>query len=195
MQNVDQILDYVSKVEVSAFGLASAEKPDGEAGQNDSAAKDEKGEKDSSDKGGSPLSGTNKKRRWTTEEINFFSRLEDRKAKLDYRESELEKLEEELQRQRVEIENKIKQLEKMRGDVANILKERISVDSSKVDKLVAFYSNMKPQQAAKIFEAIDEELAIEVLGRLKKKNAAEILNLIQPAKARRLSEKYAGYKR
>ena len=52
---------------------------------------------------------------------------------------------------------------------------------------------MKPQQAAKVMEKIDEELAIRVLAKMKKKSAAEVLNLLEPEKAKRLSEKYVGY--
>lgn len=57
------------------------------------------------------------------------------------------------------------------------------------------YSSMKPQQAAQVFETIDEDLAIEIISKMKKKNAAEILNLVKPEKAKLFSEKYAGYKR
>jgi flagellar motility protein MotE (MotC chaperone) len=57
------------------------------------------------------------------------------------------------------------------------------------------YSNMKPQQAAKVFETMDEELAVEIIGRMKKKNAAEIMNLIKAEKAQIFSEKFAGYRR
>ena len=53
---------------------------------------------------------------------------------------------------------------------------------------------MKPQSAAKVFEEIDEDLAVEVLGKMKKKQMAEILNLLKPDKAQRLSERFAGYK-
>jgi flagellar motility protein MotE (MotC chaperone) len=54
---------------------------------------------------------------------------------------------------------------------------------------------MRPNTAAKVVESLDEDLAVEILGRMKKKNAAEILNLLKPEKAQVLSEKYAGYKR
>jgi flagellar motility protein MotE (MotC chaperone) len=54
---------------------------------------------------------------------------------------------------------------------------------------------MKPQQAAKVFETIDEDLAVEVLTKMKKKSAADILNLLKADRAQSLSEKYAGYKR
>ena len=54
---------------------------------------------------------------------------------------------------------------------------------------------MKPQQAAKVFETMDEDLAVEIIGRMKRKPAAEILNLLKAEKAQVISEKYTGYKR
>ncbi|MNL86247.1 hypothetical protein D3C87_2148790 [compost metagenome] len=54
---------------------------------------------------------------------------------------------------------------------------------------------MKAPQAAKIFETMDEDLGVEILGRMKKKNAADIMNLLKPEKAQIFTEKFAGYKR
>ena len=71
----------------------------------------------------------------------------------------------------------------------------MELDEGKIKRLVDFYSNMKPQKAAKILTKINEDLAVEVLGKMKKKNAADIMNLLEPKKARVLSEKFAGYKR
>ena len=132
---------------------------------------------------------------WTPEELSFFNKLNDRKIELDQRESELSRLEEELQRQKAELDGKIKQLESMRVEISKTLKTRVATDQVKVDKLVDVYSNMKPQQAAKVIENLDEDLAVEVLDKLKKKNAAEILNVMDSKKARRLSELMTGYQR
>lgn len=132
---------------------------------------------------------------WTAEELSFFNKLNERKMELDQREAELNRLEEELQKQKVVLDEKIKQLEAMRVQISKTLKGRVAEDQEKVNKLVEFYSNMKPQQAAKIIETIHEDLAIEVLDKMKKKNAAEILNMIDPKKARRLSELLTGYQR
>ena len=54
---------------------------------------------------------------------------------------------------------------------------------------------MKPPQAAKVFETLDEDLAVDILTKMKKKNAADILNLLKPERAQSLSEKYAGFRR
>ncbi len=77
-----------------------------------------------------------------------------------------------------------------------MLEDRVKVDDQKSRYgLVQMYSNMKAPQAAKVFETMDEDLAVEILGRMKKKNAADIMNLLKPEKAQVLSEMFAGYKR
>lgn len=128
------------------------------------------------------------------EELSHLEKLRVRSQTLDQREKELNQLEEELQRQKEEIEVRIHQLEELRAQITNVLKDRVEVDQEKVMKLVDTYSNMKPKQAAEILAGIDEDLAVEVLGKMKKKNAAEIMNLLEPGKARSISEKYAGFK-
>jgi flagellar motility protein MotE (MotC chaperone) len=104
-------------------------------------------------------------------------------------------LEEDLQKHKAELDSKNKQLESMRSDISKTLKARVEVDQEKVEKLVQFYSTMKPQQAAKVIESLNEDLAVEVMDKMKKKSAAEIMNALKPEKARRLSEMLTGYQR
>ncbi len=134
-------------------------------------------------------------RGWTPEELSFFSKLNDRKKQLDLREAELNKLETELQKQKLALDEKIKQLDHTRDEISATLKTRVAIDQSKVDKLVEFYSTMKPQQAAKVIESLNEDLAVGVLDKMKKKNAAEVLNVMDAKKARRFSELLTGYER
>lgn len=130
-----------------------------------------------------------------SQEFSHFEKLKQRKDELDMRENELSQLEEELQKQKVELDKRILQLESMRNQIAQTLKDRVEVDQEKVTKLVDLYTNMKPKQAADVIGTINEDLAVEVLAKMKKKNAAEIMNLLSPEKARVLSEKYTGYRR
>lgn len=128
-------------------------------------------------------------------ELDHLQKLNERKKELDAREEELNRMESELQVQKVELEKRLKELEEMRTKISSILEDRVKVDEQKVDTLVQMYTNMKAPQAAKVFETMDEDLAIEILGRMKKKNAADIMNLLKPEKAQILSEMFAGYKR
>lgn len=130
---------------------------------------------------------------WSEQDLSYFSKLNERKQELDLREKELEELEQELNKQKAEVEARIQYLETVRRDIAGVLKDRVELDQEKVKKLVEFYSSMKPAQAAQIISSLNEDLAIGVLSNMKKKNAAEIMNLLEPAKAQSLSEKFAGY--
>ena len=128
------------------------------------------------------------------DEADYLFKLAERKKQLDIREEELNKFASEITKQKEEIELKLKKLEETRSKISVALEDKIKVDDAKVDTLVQMYSNMKPQQAAKVFENLDEDLVIEILGRMKKKSAADILNLIKAEKAQVLAERYAGYR-
>jgi flagellar motility protein MotE (MotC chaperone) len=128
------------------------------------------------------------------DETDYLFKLSERKKQLDAREEELNRYAAEIAKQKEDIEAKLKKLEETRTKISTALEDKIKTDDAKVDTLVQMYSNMKAQQAAKVFETLDEDLVIEILSRMKKKNAADILNLVKPEKAQVLAERYAGYR-
>ncbi len=189
---------FIDRIEFGFFSEVFANEPSpgtaqksGKEGENISANKDSDAEKKASDLG--PEADLSKS--VDSNDLSYFSKLNERKKELDLREKELNELEEELHKQKSEIEERIQHLERIRVQIAGVLKDKVEVDQQKVKTLVEFYSNMKPQQAAKVIGTLNEDLAIEVLGQMKKKNAAEIMNLLEPSKAQIISEKFAGYKR
>jgi len=194
--NLEKIEHLISGVEVSLFGHSFAQaKPAEKSAAEKSQAPGDQGEKTAAaDKPGAAQNCTDLSS-VSSEELSHFSKLAERKRELDLREQELNALEEELHKQREEVESRIAKLDNVRNEIGGVLKERIQVDEERVARLVEFYSNMKPKQAAEIFTDLNETLAVEVLGRMKKKNAAEIMNLLDAKKAQALSEKFAGYKR
>ncbi|MES2802994.1 MAG: hypothetical protein V4654_10920 [Bdellovibrionota bacterium] len=128
------------------------------------------------------------------DDSDYIYKLTERKRVLDAREEELNKKAAEIEAQKVVIEKKLTELEEYRTKISAMLQDRIKSDDGKVETLVQVYTNMKPSQAAKIFETMDEELVIDILSRMKKKSAAEILNLIKTEKAQAFAERYAGYR-
>ncbi len=129
------------------------------------------------------------------EDLNHLMKLVERKKELDAREEELNRMEAEMSKQKDDLQKKVADLEKIRTSISAMLEERVKTDDKKIETLVQFYSNMKPPQAAKVFETLDEDLAVQILGRMKKKSAADILNLMKPEKAQMFTERFAGYKR
>ncbi len=183
---------FVNGMSIRMMGAAAA--ADNENPAKTAQTKDQAKAKSSTEKKVSPSEKKAAESPVQDEDFSHLDKLRERKIGLDQREKELGELEEELHKQKLEIESRIKQLEMLRAQITTLLKDRVEMDQEKVMKLVETYSNMKPKQAAEILAGVDEDLAVEVLGRMKKKNAAEIMNLLEPAKARTLSEKYAGYK-
>ena len=182
----EEVEYFVKHIEISMLGSAHAadtkkEAPEKAAPTGEAAEKKEE----------APVV----KKEYTEEEINHFAKLNERKRELDAREEELNRMDQEIQAQKAELEKKLAELENTRRNISSVLEERVKGDDQKVENMVQVYSNMKPQQAAKAFEEMDEDLAVEILGRMKKKNAAEIMNLVKAEKVKILSEKYTGYKR
>ena len=183
LSNQDFLDTFVKRIEVGVFGAARAESPA-------TAAKIEPA-KPVAESATAPPQPEKK----DGDSVDHLKRLVDREKQLDTRETELKQSETELQTEKDALEKRLKELQDTRREISSVLEDKVKSDEQKVDTLVQVYSNMKPQQAAKIFETMDESLAIDILGRMKKKNAAEIMNLLKSDKAQSLTEKYAGYKK
>lgn len=177
-ENSDEIEKLLKKVDIG-FSMAQAEEKPAEH-ENKEAKKEEKVE--------------GKIAEAKPEEADYLFKLSERKKQLDIREEELNRYAAEISKQKEEIESKLKKLEETRTKISTALEDKIKADDAKVDTLVQMYSNMKPQQAAKVFETLDEDLVIEILSRMKKKSAADILNLVKAEKAQVLAERYTGYR-
>lgn len=193
VEDYDRFEEYLSKIEIGV-GMAQAEATadaplvakadipkDGEAPTAEQAA--------ASSQAAATAAAAAK-----VEDSDYLFKLAERKKELDAREEELNKKSAEISKQKEEIDQKLKELEQYRAKISSLLQERITADSGKIDTLVQVYSNMKPSQAAKIFETMDEDLVIEILGRMKKKSAADIMNLVKAEKAQVFAERYAGYR-
>ena len=176
---------------VSIFGQAIAKDSDGKIIPPASVAT----EKTSATEVAGAQQDAEKKKSWTDEEVALFRHLETRKKELDQKEEALKKLEEELQKQKDEVAMRLQQLEETRKKISGQLEGKVQADLERVEKLVAFYSNMKPQSAAKVFQDLDEDLVVELLQKMKQKNAADIMNLLPAEKAQKLTERFAGYRR
>ncbi len=191
-QNHEKFENLAKNIEINFLGSAMAENTATEktAAKTDEkkpeAVVDEKTKKEAEKNPVEPQDASN---------LDYLQKLNERKKSLDAREQELAHQEEEIQKQRSEIDLRLVELKELRGQISTVLDDRVKVDDQKVEILVQTYSNMKPPQAAKILESMDEDLAVEILGRMKKKNAADVMNLIKPEKAQMISEKFAGYKR
>ena len=181
LENFDSIETYLKKIEI---GMATAQAEEAKPVVNPESAPPVV----NADSKALPVEAKK------IDDADYMFKLADRKKQLDQRETELNKQAEQIEKQKAEVTEKLTKLEETRVKISAALEEKIKADDGKVDTLVQMYTNMKPTQAAKVFETLDEDLVIEILGRMKKKNAADILNLIKPEKAQVFAERYTGYR-
>jgi flagellar motility protein MotE (MotC chaperone) len=196
----EKIEEIASRTEISFFAVGEAnEKP-----AEKPAAKPEAGEKSAEavppkeeNKAPDAAAATAEKKPEGTaaveEKPSYLQGLEDKEKELDAREKNLAELDEKLQQQKLELDKKIQALEETRRDIASRLESRVTQDEEDITKLVGVYSNMKAQNAATVISKLDDDLAIKILKRMKKQDAGNILNYLDPQKAKTLSEKYSGY--
>lgn len=198
----DDFEKYSNMIEIRFFGKAIAkEAPQGNE-EKKSPLKPEseeskkninEGEKTTIQNGKNSIENSSDKIK--EDEIDHLGRLLERKEELDSRAELLSKQESDIIKQREELEKRIEELDKMRKNISSILEEKVKVDDERVENLMQTISGMKPAQAARMIEEMDEGLAVEIIGKMKKKNASEIMNLVKVEKGRSLIEKYAGYKK
>jgi flagellar motility protein MotE (MotC chaperone) len=192
---VDDLDAFLSRVEISFLSPAKAEGGEVKPAENKNATTSDKPETAATEKSEVAAGAATEQKDYSEAELNHFARLRERKNELDQREKDIQKMEIEIGKQKEEIEKKMAELEEMRKKISSVLEDKVQIDDKRIENLVQFYSSMKPQQAAKIIESIDEGLAVEVLARMKKKSAADIMNLLKAEKAQVISEKYAGYRK
>ena len=112
---------------------------------------------------------------------------------------ELKKREEELRIKEVRLEAleaKVrKDLEKIEKSISES-KEQMGLQDEKtkenVAALIKVYSSMKPEEAANLVEAIDEDLALKIVSGMKSKIAGQVLSKLDVQIAKNISEKLAG---
>jgi flagellar motility protein MotE (MotC chaperone) len=123
----------------------------------------------------------------TPAEIELLMRLAERRDELEGRNRELEAREGLLRAAEIRIERKVAELEDLRG----VIEERIKVfdtqQEKKLGSLVKIYENMKPKDAAKIFEELEMTTLLEVAERMKERKLAPVMAKMNPERAREIT--------
>jgi len=103
------------------------------------------------------------------------------KEDLESRKSELA-----LAREKLEIEKAA--LLELKSDIEALLARVKAAETEDLDRLIGFYQNMKPAEAARIMDDLDIEVTILVLAKMKPRVAAPILAKMSPVRARAVSK-------
>lgn len=127
----------------------------------------------------------------TQTELDVLQKLQERRGALDGRERDLERREALLKAAEDQIERKISEMKTLQNQIEGLLRQYNDQEDSKMRSLVKIYENMKPKDAAKIFEQLDMGIMLEVVERMKEQKVAPILAEMNPVKARELTSELA----
>jgi flagellar motility protein MotE (MotC chaperone) len=107
--------------------------------------------------------------------------IAERKAKVDAHEAEIT-----LAREKLDIEKAA--LVELKTSIETLLAKVEAQQTDDVQRLIDFYKNMKPAEAASLMNEMDIEVTIMVLGTMSPRTAAPILAKMTPVRARAVSK-------
>jgi flagellar motility protein MotE (MotC chaperone) len=114
--------------------------------------------------------------------------LEQKEVELKRKEQHLKEQELQLMEMQKDVEQKMQELIAMQKEIQNFRNEKAENKNASVRSLAQIYGSMKPKEAAKLLENMDEKLAVNIISTMKANEAAEILSAMDLKKAAKISE-------
>lgn len=121
----------------------------------------------------------------------ILERLQDRRQELDSRNRELEMRENLLKAAEKRLDAKVIELKDMETRVSTAADSREKVDAQRFKGIVSMYENMKPKDAARIFDRLDLKILVEVSTAMSPRTMSAILAQMSPEAAERLTVELA----
>jgi flagellar motility protein MotE (MotC chaperone) len=117
-------------------------------------------------------------------EIEVLQELAKRREALDQRQADQDRRELTLKAVEQRVDEKIGQLKQIQAQVDAAIGKSAAEDDERIKSLVHIYENMKPKDAATIFEGMEMPALLQLLTRMKDLKTAPILAAMAPDKAR-----------
>ena len=120
-------------------------------------------------------------------EVQVLRSLADRRETLDARESELDTRELTISAAEVRLNDQIDELRRLETSIQGLLTNLDEQNEEQLSSLVRVYEAMKPQDAARIFDTLDDQLMLSLADRMRPANMAAILADMDAGRARTLT--------
>ncbi len=120
----------------------------------------------------------------TQAEIDLLQQLAERREVIEARERELDMREGLIKAAESRIDKKVEELKTLQTTIEQLVTQYDEQQAAKVASLVKIYENMKPKDAARIFEELDMDTLLLVAERMKERSLAPIMANMNPGKAR-----------
>ena len=123
----------------------------------------------------------------TQTEIDLLQQLAERREVLESREQELEIRSGLLSAAESRIDKKVDELKLLQTTIQKLIKTHDGQQDAQMQSLVKIYENMKPKDAARIFEELDMDTLLLVVERMKERKLAPVMANMDPGKAKEVT--------
>src|SRR5262249_49733086 len=121
----------------------------------------------------------------------LIDRLGERRNELDKREAELNMRESLVAAAEQKLAEKTKQLEELQAQVNALVDQKQAAEDAGFKAIVAMYENMKPKDAAKIFDTLDLGTLLKVARAMNPRKMSPILAAMNAEPAQALTTAFA----
>ena len=124
---------------------------------------------------------------FSKDEMHVLQDLSQRRKELDQEQETLDMRESVLQATENKLDQKVQELKSLQVQVSELMKGYDAQENAKFQSLVKIYENMKPREAAKIFDELEMPMLVQIVTRMKEVRVAPIIAAMNPSKAKELS--------
>jgi flagellar motility protein MotE (MotC chaperone) len=123
----------------------------------------------------------------TQTEIDLLQQLAERRERIEAREQEIERRAALLRAAETRIDRKIEELKNLEATIEGLVTTYNEQQDQKLAGLVKIYENMKPKQAAKIFEELEMDVLLMVAEKINSRRLAPIMAAMNAERAREIT--------
>ena len=124
-------------------------------------------------------------------EFRLLQSLQERRQTLDSRERDIVTRENVLKAAEGRIDERMTALKAVEGNIQKLLGQVDDLEAARIASLVTVYEKMKPKDAARIWDGLEEEVLIKIAHRMKTQPLALILAKMSGERARRVTQRLA----
>lgn len=132
---------------------------------------------------------------FTPTEVELLQRLQERREQLDNRARELDQREAMLTAAETRFDQKITELQNLKKEIQGLLTQANAEQQAQLDSLVKIYETMKPADAAKIFNNLENNVLLNVISRMKEAKVAPVFAAMDEKRAQEVTILLAARKR
>ena len=118
------------------------------------------------------------------------AKIRKEREEMDLRKKELKSLEEGVDKKLTEIDNKLESLKSLQNRIEGLLEKKSAIELKQIESLAKIYEKMIPAKAALALTGLEQQLASDLLGKMKVKKAAKILDQLSKQKTTEISTTY-----